>query len=265
MLIDSATGEVVAPDTETLAAELRNLRERNGALQEALTSQNRKLAAAKAEQTRAAGSEPDAADIRAVLEHWRDTYHPKAKIPLDGERAKKVRARLGDGFTVDQLKQALDLAGADDWFVQHGHDDPKTVLRSEATKYLKVVAQGKPSEPVVRPLRAVKSEDPTVPVYRPEPLDRVVIALRDEFGADRVRGEWSPEKERMVGWISACPIRPYEEAFPMRIVPRGFRDFPGLGCHHGCTHEELAEAVRNLELRYDRRREESISRARAAA
>lgn len=262
-LVDSATGEVVAADIESLAAAKREADERNGVLQNVITRQARDIARLRGESTKAAEAEPSAGEVREVLHYWRDAYHPKAKVPLDGKRAKKVQARLKEGFTVDQLKAALDMAAADPWFVQRQLDDPTTVFRDEATKFLKAAVEDKPAVAVVRPIR--QESDKFIPLHRITPLDRVVIALRDEFGTDRVRGEWDEAKQRMVGWISACPIRPNDALFPMRVVGNELRAFPMLACNHGCTHDELAGAVREIELRHDRRKAEATSRARAAA
>lgn len=49
----------------------------------------------------------DAADVQAVFEHWQQRLdHPQAK--LDDKRRKAIKARLADGYTVDELKTAVD-------------------------------------------------------------------------------------------------------------------------------------------------------------
>jgi hypothetical protein len=45
----------------------------------------------------------------AVFNHWREVMdHPRAKFGKDDERIKKVIARLKDGYTVEDLKAAVD-------------------------------------------------------------------------------------------------------------------------------------------------------------
>lgn len=45
-------------------------------------------------------------ECREVFEHWQEVMsHPRAK--LDDKRRKKVNSRLKDGYTVDDLKQAI--------------------------------------------------------------------------------------------------------------------------------------------------------------
>lgn len=47
----------------------------------------------------------DPADVRAVFDHWRETWqHPHAK--LDEKRRKRIREAL-DGYTVAQLRDAI--------------------------------------------------------------------------------------------------------------------------------------------------------------
>ncbi len=48
--------------------------------------------------------------VREVFEYWRETMnHPQAKLTPERERA--VSARLRDGYTVEQIKQAIDGCG----------------------------------------------------------------------------------------------------------------------------------------------------------
>lgn len=45
---------------------------------------------------------------QAVFDHWRKVMNKPAQTTLSPERLAKVRARLGDGYTVDQLCRAID-------------------------------------------------------------------------------------------------------------------------------------------------------------
>lgn len=71
------------------------------------------------EQARA--EEPDAEDTRQVLDYWKQKLAPRAKTPLAGKRATKVRARLREGHTVEALKLAIDGAAAFPYDVGYGN------------------------------------------------------------------------------------------------------------------------------------------------
>lgn len=60
--------------------------------------------------------------VREVFDYWRDKMiHPRAK--LDSTRRSKIAARLRDGFTVDELKQAVDGCAESAW---HMGDNPSS-------------------------------------------------------------------------------------------------------------------------------------------
>ena len=47
--------------------------------------------------------------VREVFDYWREVMgHPDAKLKAGSKRARAIRARLKDGYTVEQLKQAVD-------------------------------------------------------------------------------------------------------------------------------------------------------------
>ena len=52
--------------------------------------------------------EPDrSAEVREVFDYWREV-HDHARARLDDKRYRNIRARLSDGYTVDDLKTAID-------------------------------------------------------------------------------------------------------------------------------------------------------------
>lgn len=55
-----------------------------------------------------AGGDDDEAAVRAVFEHWRAAMGRGHRAALTAKRAGKVRARLGDGYTVAELCRAVD-------------------------------------------------------------------------------------------------------------------------------------------------------------
>lgn len=63
-------------------------------------------------------SEEKARAVRAVFAYWQErTDHPRAK--LGDDKRKKIRARLDEGYTVDELKQAVDGCCATPWNMGH--------------------------------------------------------------------------------------------------------------------------------------------------
>lgn len=79
-------------------------------LLETIVDLRRKLTAAKGEITKLRKVDPQAETITEVLEYWRSkTGHRRAQIPLDGSRAKVVKARLAN-FKPEQLRAAIDAA-----------------------------------------------------------------------------------------------------------------------------------------------------------
>lgn len=76
---------------------------------------------------------PDIEDVRDVFGYWRvECNHPRAKLTAD--RKAKVRARLRDGYTVDDLKQAVRGATKGAFRDHKGHvwDDLTLICRSGA-------------------------------------------------------------------------------------------------------------------------------------
>jgi hypothetical protein len=75
-------------------------------------------------------------DVAAVFEAWREaTDHPRAK--LDDKRSKRIRARLAEGFTAEQLILAVRNWKLDDWLSgknpdREVYDGIETLLRDAA-------------------------------------------------------------------------------------------------------------------------------------
>lgn len=91
-----------------VAEDLTALPSREHELLEVIVRQQRQIAALKGEITKLRKVDPDAEVIGELLEYWRSrTRHPRARIPLDGSRAKVTKARLAD-FEPEQLRRAID-------------------------------------------------------------------------------------------------------------------------------------------------------------
>jgi hypothetical protein len=82
---------------------------------------------------------PPSGDVSAVLDYWAETLYPGRKPKYDPKRCKRVKARLAEGFSVEELKRAVDGAKKDDFLMGRleksrngGYRDVCTVLRDAA-------------------------------------------------------------------------------------------------------------------------------------
>lgn len=91
-------------------------------------------------------ADPRSKLIREVLDYWMQALDKtkRTKCPTNGTRWNKVRARMTDGFTVSQLKRAIDGCASAPFVGKHGrqptevggakrHDDIELICRDETT------------------------------------------------------------------------------------------------------------------------------------
>ena len=81
-------------------------------------------------------AEPSAARVSAfktelseVFEHWKFVFKKNAATKLNDKRKTKIVARLKDGYTVDQIKQAINGCAASEYHVQNHHTDIELICR----------------------------------------------------------------------------------------------------------------------------------------
>lgn len=228
-----------------------------------VAAKNRELGGVRAELTKQRQNSPEAAGVRDVFDHWvkvlgKDPSRQKPDSKLGEKRQAKIRARLREGFTVDELKRAIDglarrpFVGPKGRMAQGSQsqrfDDLTTALADETTVPRFIgYAETEPESNVVELVPSPKgvTRDPW---HRP--LDRAVAALRREFGSDAVRGEWGDHEFRADCWWSVCPVQP-GLGQPMRLQEKG--GVPGgsliAACAHGCLPSALMDAIRRLEAK----------------
>lgn len=114
-----------------------------------------------------------ASQIRIVFEHWqRVRKHPAAK--LDKTRGGKIKARLSEGFSVEQLCQAIDGVAKSEWHCGDNpsgtnYDDVVHILR-DAPQVEKFMALGaKRTKPGPRPEPPPPRREPPPPPLVPPP------------------------------------------------------------------------------------------------
>lgn len=102
-------------------------------LQGELSGKSMAIGKLKREVARVQGMEPEAEQVRWVLAYWRDKVSPRAKIVPGSERWSKVKARLKEGFSYEELMTAVDGALISDFHRENGYLDAKTIFRDSAT------------------------------------------------------------------------------------------------------------------------------------
>lgn len=79
-------------------------------------------------------SMPPDGDVIDVFEHWRAAMKKTKAVKLDAKRKGKIRARLKDGFTVDDIKKAIDGCASSAFHMGDNpngrkHDDLELICR----------------------------------------------------------------------------------------------------------------------------------------
>jgi hypothetical protein len=116
--VNPDTGEVIEPT----CADCRELTVKLAHTEAALATLARTNSALRGEISKHKKREADAEQVREVMEYWWRhcrKSNKAVKIPLDCERAKRVRKML-ESFSVDELKEAIDGARTMP-FERYGH------------------------------------------------------------------------------------------------------------------------------------------------
>lgn len=79
----------------------------------------------------------ESTDVRAVFEHWKVKMQKHGRVRLTEERRVKIQARLKDGYSVDDIKRAVDGCANSDFHMARGnyrgqrrYDDLTLILRN---------------------------------------------------------------------------------------------------------------------------------------
>lgn len=107
-----------------------------------------KIPASPAPDSGESGSLSLAAPIRDVFQHWvtrqsRLTGAAAGKLKLTKDRETKIKGRLRDGYTVDELRRAIDGVFATEFNVERGFTDVSLVCR-DGTHVDQYMAAAKP-------------------------------------------------------------------------------------------------------------------------
>jgi DNA-binding transcriptional MerR regulator len=78
-----------------------------------------------------AGAAPSRSDVLAVFDYWRERLHPSAKpLKRASKRYSRIRARLDEGFTVDQVKRAIEGCAGSPFHRENNHTDIELICRN---------------------------------------------------------------------------------------------------------------------------------------
>lgn len=75
------------------------------------------------------GGEISSSDVRDVFEYWQQKLG-KQRAHLTDTRREKIKARLKDGTTLDEMRQAIDGCAGSEFHRSNGHTDLELILRS---------------------------------------------------------------------------------------------------------------------------------------
>ncbi len=170
--------------------------------------------------------DPDSKDVRGVCDYWKRALgHEKARVPLTGARAKAVRLRLRERFTVADLKKAVDGCAKMPYVGAGGrkatgapgqlYDDLTLICRDEETveRFIRYA-----DEPVV------VANGWTGPTGVPVVLERLEAVRETRPGQ----------------WEARCPA--HEDRHASLSVAQGEKGAV-LHCHAGCTAEQISHAL----------------------
>lgn len=204
----------------------------------------RNLEAELAEKQRTHSRLPDATE---VFEFWKAEISPKARA-FKGDRRKAVLARLDEGRTVEELKQAI--LGC-----KHGsrqdeggmrYDELELICRSDEKVLLNLKRyeawRRREEQPKVEPEAPAKdrhatrrhsSWSPPARKYSPEPVDDFLDALTSRQCAWRPVG---PDR-----WMAQCPA--HADRGPSLSIRRGDDARVLMNCFAGCEKDDILAAL----------------------
>ncbi|WP_394849605.1 conserved phage C-terminal domain-containing protein [Pendulispora brunnea] len=151
---------------------------------------------------------------RAVFDHWLTGWRKNVggirEPKLDPKRRGRIKARLREGFTVDELKRAIDGLWSSDWHLGQNETgkryvDIELVCRdtSHVERFLEMT-RSEPSAPSARVTR-ISEPDPSEFVPPPAGFREALEAIATRMSATRPAGsvvKADPERGADVRWSS---------------------------------------------------------------
>lgn len=87
-----------------------------------------------------------AQQVREIFEYWVDVFNKNGATKLTADRAQKVRARLKEGYTVEQIQCAILGCSKDAWHVEKGVNDLEYICR-KGSNVERLMSSNQPAKP----------------------------------------------------------------------------------------------------------------------
>lgn len=77
-------------------------------------------------------------DINNVFLFWKSAFNKSARTKLEGKRLASIKARLKEGYSVDEIKTAISNVSKSQWHLDNGQTDIELICRNQINldKYL---------------------------------------------------------------------------------------------------------------------------------
>ncbi|WP_432708837.1 YdaU family protein, partial [Pedobacter sp.] len=76
-------------------------------------------------------NQEDNTSVLEVFDFWREVFKKNDRTKLEGVREKKIKARLKEGYSVDEIKTAILNISKSDYHVQNGYTDIELICRDQ--------------------------------------------------------------------------------------------------------------------------------------
>lgn len=70
-------------------------------------------------------------DYEIVFEFWKEVMQKNARTTLNKDRASKIKARLKEGYSVDEIKLAISNCSTDPWHIEKKVNDIEYICRNQ--------------------------------------------------------------------------------------------------------------------------------------
>lgn len=84
------------------------------------------------QEPRTKNQEPLTSNINTVFNFWKETFRKTDRTVLKGVRETKIKARLNEGYSVDEIKQAIKNISCSQYHIDAGHIDIELICRDQA-------------------------------------------------------------------------------------------------------------------------------------
>ena len=142
-------------------------------------------------------------EVAEVFEFWKTTFGKMATTKLSDERKRKIIARLKDGYTVEQIKQAIVNCSQNEFNIAGGHTDIELICRDvkHLERYMELKPQSSNSQSKQNQSRFGTKDDPlAVDVVWNQPVAPVSQMTYEEWEAEEKAKQAARESVKTKGF-----------------------------------------------------------------